>query len=143
MDTPHPEQGSKVMTRLTGALVEEQARRMCRSRHVHGAIIAVDHPASGFRHVAASGDLALDMQFCAASTTKLVVTIVTMQLVAEGRLALEDRMADHLPADLIAGLHRYRGQDHTGRITIRHLISNQTGLRDRCPAPTGASRWMR
>lgn len=118
------------MTRLTGALVEEQARRMCRSRHVHGTIIAVDHPASGFRRVAAAGDLRPGAQFCAASTTKLIVTIVTMQLVAEGRLSLDDRLADHLPAELIAGLHRRGGQDHTDRITIRDLISNQTGLRD-------------
>jgi len=118
------------MTKLTRNLIEDEARRMCRSRHVHGAILAVDHPAGGFRHVAAAGDLTPEVQFCAASTTKLIVTIVTMQLVAEGRLSLDDRMADHLPADLIAGLHRHRGQDHTDRITLRHLISNQTGLRD-------------
>ena len=118
------------MADLTQALIAEQTRRMCRSRHVHGAIMAVDHPAIGFRHVAASGDLAPGMQFCAASTTKLIVTVVTMQLVAEGHLALDDSMAEHLPAELIAGLHRRGGQDHTDRITIRHLISNQTGLRD-------------
>lgn len=118
------------MAKLTKEFIAEQTRRMCRSHHVHGAIMAVDHPASGFRHVTASGDLAPEMQFCAASTTKLIVTIVTMQLVAGGRIALDDRMADHLPAELIKGFHRYRGQDHTDRITIRHLISNQTGLRD-------------
>ena len=118
------------MVKLTEEYIAEQARRMCRSRHVHGAIIAVDHPASAFHHVAAVGDLWPGAQFCAASTTKLIVTIVTMQLVAEGRIALEDRMADHLPADLITGLHRKGGQDHTGQITIRHLISNQSGLRD-------------
>lgn len=118
------------MTGLSELLIAEQARRMCRSRHVHGAVMAVDHPASGFHHVAAGGELTPEAQFCAASTTKLIVTIVTMQLVDAGRLTLDDRMADHLPADMIAGLHRMRGQDHTDRITIRHLISNQTGLRD-------------
>ena len=118
------------MTKLSRNFIEDQTRRMCRARHVHGAIMAVDNPAARFQHVAASGDLAPDMQFCAASTTKLIVTIVTMQLVAEGRLSLDQRMADHLPAELITGLHRKSGQDHTARITIRHLISNQTGLRD-------------
>ncbi|MCC6007516.1 MAG: beta-lactamase family protein, partial [Rhodobacteraceae bacterium] len=127
------------MAKLTQALIAEQTRRMCRARHVHGAIMAVDHPASGFRHAAAAGDLAADMQFCAASTTKLIVTIITMQLVAEGRLALDGRMADHLPPEVITGLHRKGGQDHTDRITIRHLISNQTGLRDyfSLPGPDG------
>jgi CubicO group peptidase (beta-lactamase class C family) len=58
---------------------------MCRSRHVHGAMLAVDHPASGAQHVAAAGDLAPESQFFAASTTKLIVTIVTMRLVEAGR----------------------------------------------------------
>ncbi len=103
---------------------------MCRSRHVHGAILAVDHPATQTQHVAAAGDLAPDSQICAASTTKLIVTIVTMRLVEAGRIALDDPMAAYLPAEMIAGLHRRKGVDHTGSITIRHLISNQTGLRD-------------
>ena len=116
--------------RLTKALIEQQAERMCRSRHVHGAVIAADHPATQAHHVAAAGDLTPDCRFCAASTTKLIVTIVTMRLVEAGRVALDDPMAVHLPAEMIAGLHRYKGADHTGSITLRHLISNHTGLRD-------------
>ena len=118
------------MTKLTAGLIDAQPGRMCRSRHVHGATLAVDHPASRIQHVAAAGDLAPGSQFCAASTTKLIVTIVTMRLVERGEIALDDPMARHLPADLIAGLHRHKGADHTARITIRHLISNQSGLRD-------------
>ncbi len=77
-----------------------------------------------------AGDPAPDSRFCAASTTKLIVTIVTMRLVEAGRLSLDDPMAAHLPAGTIAGLHRRRGVDHTAGIPLRHLIANQTGLRD-------------
>jgi len=118
------------MGRLTAELIDSQAARICRSRHVHGAIIAVDQPSAQVHHVAAAGDLAPGSQFCAASTTKLVVTIVVMRLVDRGAIALDDAMARYLPAELIAGLHRRKGTDHTDSITIRHLISNQTGLRD-------------
>ena len=118
------------MGALTPDFVDGQAVRMCRSRHVHGAVLAVDHPAEPGLQVAAAGDLAPDARFCAASTTKLIVTIVTMRLVEAGRLSLDDPMAAHLPAAMIAGLHRRKGVDHTGRITLRHLIANQTGLRD-------------
>jgi len=118
------------MAQLTTALIEAQAGRMVRSRHVHGAVLAVDHRAAQGPHVAAAGDLAPGSQFCAASTTKLIVTIVTMRLVEAGRIALDDPMAAHLPDEMIGGLHRRKGVDHAGRITIRHLISNQTGLRD-------------
>lgn len=118
------------MVGLTAEFVDGQASRMCRSRHVHGAVLAVDQPAEPGLHVAAARDLAPDSRFCAASTTKLIVTIVTMRLVEAGRLSLDDPMAAHLPARMIAGLHRRKGVDHTGRITLRHLISNQTGLQD-------------
>ena len=118
------------MTTLSAERIEGQAARMVRSRHVHGAVLAVDHPALPKPHVAAAGDLAAGSRFCAASTTKLVVTIVVMRLVERGVIALDDPMARYLPAELIVGLHRREGVDHTDSITIRHLISNQTGLRD-------------
>lgn len=36
----------------------------------------------------------------------------------------------HLPADLIQGLHVLNGVDRTHEITVRHLISNTSGLTD-------------
>ena len=118
------------MTTPTAELIARQAARMVRLRHVHGAVLAVDQTAMQEPRVAAAGDLAPDSRFCAASTTKLVVTIVVMRLVERGVIGLDDPMARHLPAELIAGLHRRKGVDHTASITIRHLIANQTGLRD-------------
>lgn len=111
------------------ARTENLARRMCRSRHVHGAIFAVGSN-GGETHVAGAGDLDPHRRFHAASVTKLVVTIAVMQQVEAGRLALDDSLARHLPADLIAGLHVKDGVDRSGAITIRHLLSNQTGLPD-------------
>ena len=93
------------MAKLTTALVEAQARRMVGSRHVHGAVLAVDHHAAPGPHIAAAGDLAPGSQFCAASNTKLIVTIVIMRLVDAGRIALDDPMAAHLPGEMIGGLH--------------------------------------
>ncbi|WP_209428097.1 serine hydrolase domain-containing protein [Pararhodobacter sp. SW119] len=118
------------MTNLTVDLVQAQAGRMCRSRHVYGAVLAVHHAPENARCVAAAGDLRPESRFFAASVTKLVITIVVMRMVERGQLALDDPMARYLPADLIAGLHVMRGVDRTGQITIRHLISSQTGLRD-------------
>jgi D-alanyl-D-alanine carboxypeptidase len=54
-------------------------------------------------------------------------------------------MTRYLPAELIAGLHAMKGRTIPASITIRHLISNQTGLRDyfSLKGPDGRSRWMR
>jgi len=125
------------MAKLAAELIEAQVAQMARSRHVHGAVLAVHHAPSGAQFVSAAGNLRPESHFFAASVTKLIVTTVVMRLVDRGDFSLDDPMERYLPADLIARLHVMKGVDRTGEITIRHLISNQTGLRDyfslKCP----------
>lgn len=60
--------------------------------------------------------------FRAASVTKTFVSTVVLQLVAEGRLSLDDTVEDWLPG-LVAG----NGNDGS-RITVRHLLQHTSGL---------------
>ncbi|MCC6007760.1 MAG: beta-lactamase family protein [Rhodobacteraceae bacterium] len=118
------------MSPLSEAFVQDCAARMCRSRHVHGAVIAIAGPDPAPARVAAGGNLRPESLFFAASTTKLLVTIAVMRLIEAGRIALDDPIVRHLPDDVPAGLHVMDGVDRTGEITIRHLISSQSGLPD-------------
>ena len=62
-----------------------------------------------------------DTKFRLASVSKQFCTMLVMQLVQEGQLALDDTVSDHLPD--------YR--EDTGRkITIHHLMAHQCGLQD-------------
>ncbi|MFD9868734.1 serine hydrolase domain-containing protein [Streptomyces niveus] len=60
--------------------------------------------------------------FRAASVTKTFVSTVVLQLVAEGRLSLDDTVEEWLP-----GLVTGNGNDG-GRITVRHLLQHTSGL---------------
>ncbi|WP_381795652.1 serine hydrolase domain-containing protein [Streptomyces niveus] len=60
--------------------------------------------------------------FRAASVTKTFVSTVVLQLVAEGRLSLDDTVEEWLPG-LVAG----NGNDGR-RITVRHLLQHTSGL---------------
>ncbi len=60
-----------------------------------------------------------DAQMAIASLTKTTVAAQVLQLVEEGELALDDPVADHLPADL--------GFDTNGA-TVRHLLSMRSGI---------------
>ena len=66
-------------------------------------------------------DLRVDDQFSIASITKSVVATQVMLMVEAGELALDDLVADHLPADLPI---------ETNGVTIRHLLSHRSGLPD-------------
>jgi D-alanyl-D-alanine carboxypeptidase len=78
-----------------------------------------------------------------ASVTKLYTATVILQLVEEGRIALDQPIAGLVPLPL-AGLHVLHGTDHTGRITVRHLLSHTSGLPDHLEDhPRGQRSWYR
>jgi uncharacterized protein YbbC (DUF1343 family)/CubicO group peptidase (beta-lactamase class C family) len=65
--------------------------------------------------------MTLDTVFDLASLTKVIATTTAvMQQVEEGRIRLDDRVADYIP-----GFERY-GKD---AISIRHLLTHMSGLR--------------
>jgi len=62
-----------------------------------------------------------DSIFDAASLTKLFTATVLMTLIEEGRLALDEPIAKHLPS--------FESGDRR-RVTLRHLLSHTSGLPD-------------
>ena len=71
-------------------------------------------------------------RFRIASLTKTYVAAVTLQLVAERRLGLDDPVARYLP-----GLLR----DDSSRITVRQLLNHTSGLADTASLPAVRDAW--
>lgn len=97
--------------KLAGAvvIVGQRDRILYRKAYGHRAIEPSREP------------MTLDTIFDAASLTKVVATTTSaMILIQEGRLRLNDRVADFVP-----GFERY-GKN---TITIRHLMTHESGLR--------------
>jgi len=78
----------------------------------------------------ASGNLTMDRPYFIASTTKLFTTAIILNLRAEGKLSLEDKISKYIDASILSGLHVYRGKDYSEELTIRHLLSHTSGLPD-------------
>lgn len=60
-----------------------------------------------------------DTRFLIASLGKMFTAVATLQLIEEGRLALEDRLEEHVP--------EYPGSIGS-RVTIRHLLTHTSGI---------------
>lgn len=60
-----------------------------------------------------------DSKFAIASMTKSFTAVLTLQLVEEGRLSLDDTIATYLP-DYSA--------DYADRVTVRQLLQNRSGI---------------
>lgn len=104
------------------------------------AMLRVELPAHGLVWHHAAGGIArggtpttATAPFRIASITKTFTAAVVMQLAAEGRLDLDDRMAQHLPpdhADLVPRIHVLDGVSYGEALTVRQLLRHQGGLFD-------------
>ncbi len=100
--------------------------------------------AGGRRLVATSGvadrdtarPMPADGRFRIASTRKTFTAVVVLQLAAERRLSLDDTVERWLP-----GLIQGNGNDG-GRITVRHLLQNTSGLHDDLPGYTTPAEYL-
>lgn len=94
---------------------------------VSGIIVRVQDPHRAARHYAAGVDalatgtaLRPNAQFRIGSITKTFVATLVLQLVGEGRLKLDEPVAQRLPGLLANG----------DRITVRQLLNHTSGLPD-------------
>jgi D-alanyl-D-alanine carboxypeptidase len=119
--------GSAVSARLQAA-VEAQV-----AAGAPGALARIEAPRAGLTWAGAAGCLARgksralrpDDAFRAASVTKSVTAAVALSLAHQGRLALDEPLADQLAPEL---LRRWRALDALARTTPRQLLAHTSGL---------------
>jgi CubicO group peptidase (beta-lactamase class C family) len=103
---------------------------MISHKQIFSAVLSVESGDQRISWAGAAGNMEAGSRYFIASVTKLYVTAVVMRLIDEKRVTLDDRISKHLPEIDLNGLHVLKGTDHSGEITIRHLISNTSGLPD-------------
>jgi D-alanyl-D-alanine carboxypeptidase len=117
------------MDRLVGALTAQGSIRQ--------AVVSVEtgDRRVSYHHVAgaagADGEsMTSDTPWFIASIDKLCLAVVVLKLSESGVLDLAARIAAYLPDSMTRGLHRWRGEDRSGEITVRHLLNHSSGLAD-------------
>jgi len=79
---------------------------------------------AGVRDLTTQAPLQISDRFRIGSMTKPFVAVLVLQWVDEGKLGLDDRLAQWLPASLIRSLPQ------GNRLTVRQLLSHTSGLAD-------------
>ena len=69
-------------------------------------------------------------QYFIASTTKLYVVSLIMQLRYEGVLEIDAPAARYLPDSVLCGIHVYKDKDYSSNITVRELLAQTSGIAD-------------
>jgi CubicO group peptidase (beta-lactamase class C family) len=89
---------------------------------------ALASPSHGWSWELASPDS--HEQYFIASTTKLYVSAIVMQLRSEGCVSLDAPAVTYLEPSIMAGIHVLGGVDSSDRITVRELLAHTSGIAD-------------
>jgi D-alanyl-D-alanine carboxypeptidase len=119
--------GSAASARLLAALEAQLAAG------APGALARIEAPDAGVVWAGSAGsltrgasrDLRPEDGFRAASVTKNVTDAVAIRLAGEGRLALDEPLADQLAPELV---ERWRAFDLLPRATLRQLLAHTSGV---------------
>lgn len=80
--------------------------------------------------------------FHAASVGKTMLAAIFGQLVDEGRVSFDDRIADALDPAQLEGLFLIGGVDHSGEVTYEQLLSHTSGVADYFAGPVTSGATM-
>lgn len=110
---------------------------------VRNAVVMVDNPDKNLHAAAAAGrmradserPMGTDTQFHVASVVKPMTAVLIFQAVEAGLLGadgIDTRLIDTglLPPGIVERLHNIDGRSYGDRITLRHLLTHTSGLRD-------------
>lgn len=83
-----------------------------------------------FEWAGASGNMNKASSFFIASTTKLFVTTIILQLIEQNKLSLEDKISNFLNPEILSGLHLFNQNKYSEKITIENLLAHTSGIPD-------------
>jgi CubicO group peptidase (beta-lactamase class C family) len=125
-------------TALENNLQEELESLVSKNSDIFNPVLGITNSTGDFYWTGAAGEayaekpdpMQADTPFFIASITKMFTAAATMILEERGQLSLDDPLAEHLPKDMVSGLHIYKNQDYSDQLTVYHLISQTSGLPD-------------
>lgn len=116
------------------ALIDNEIQK----KHTYSVLLSVQSEDGRVQFAGAAGKpdpaedrvMTTETPFFIASITKLYTVAVTLNLVDQGRIDLDERIAAYLPAEMLRGLHVYKGTDYGDQIKVYQLLSHRSGIAD-------------
>jgi methyl acetate hydrolase len=123
--------------------IDDAMRDAVARKEVTGVVVAaadrkgiIYQGAFGVADIADARPLQLDSMFRIASMTKAITSTAALQLVEQGRFAIEDPVEKYLPQfaklpvveSFDGGTGKYKLRPATKSVTVRHLLTHTSGL---------------
>ncbi|WP_114749839.1 serine hydrolase domain-containing protein [Pleomorphovibrio marinus] len=110
--------------------LQTSLQRMVDNKSIFSVAMKVENGDASLSWSGAAGCMQVEDNYFIASVTKMYITVLVMKLIDEGKIRLEDKISEHLPGHFCDKIHVFKGVDYSGQLTIRHLITNTSGIPD-------------
>jgi CubicO group peptidase (beta-lactamase class C family) len=104
--------------------------RVAKSKQIHESVLFIQNRNGDFSYKNEYGGKSIDSPLLMASITKLFTTTCILILLEQGKLSLDDKVTRFFDNGILSGLHLYKGQEYTAKLTIAHLLFQTSGLPD-------------
>lgn len=101
-----------------------------KSSMIHECSMHVEDGSGDFAWNKGYGGRTVDSIMNLASVTKLFTTTCIINLIQQGKLSLSDNLDAFFGADILDGIHVYKGIDYSYKMTVGNLLFQNTGFPD-------------
>jgi len=116
--------------KVNESLLNKCLDNIIKNKYAFSTVMRVENIDGSFAWTGARGEMQADSKYLIASVTKFYVTAVVMALIEERKLSLDDKISKYLQSGYMDNLHVLKGVDYSNEITVKHLISNTSGVPD-------------
>lgn len=117
-------------TVLNQSIHDELLAQAIKKKNITGAVLCVEKGDHSFSQVSSAGNIEENRPYFIASVTKLYITAIMLKLRVENQLQLDDKISKYLHKDDVSRIHVFKDEDYSEEITIKHLMSNTSGIPD-------------
>lgn len=116
--------------------ISKEFKKMLKQDDVHNGFLQIKSAdeALNWKFVAGTfqdgSKVSEENPFHSTSVGKMFTATLIMKLIEEDKLKLDDFISEHLPLEVIGGLHIYEGKDYAQKITVAQLLQHKSGLPD-------------
>lgn len=112
------------------SILNELLSQAVKRKNIIGAVVCVEKGDHSFSQVCGAGNMEEGTPYFIASITKLYITAILLKLRAANQLQLDDKISEYLLEEEVSRIHVLKDVDYSEEITIKHLMSNTSGIPD-------------
>lgn len=111
--------------------IEKTIDKAIQSDQIYESIVMIESTDGGFSYSRGSGGRDPDSPIIMASITKMFTTTCILALIEQGKLSLDNTLAEYFDTAVLSGLHIHGGREYSFDLTIADLLFQISGLPDR------------